>query len=518
MAVLGAPAATAADSTPITLYAFAGQGDGAHPWGGLTPGGDGKLYGTTVAYADSTAPEGARPGTFFSIGLDGSFQSIHPFTVDTEGVGSTSSLRLGSDGSFYGTSNTGCAVPEAGCVVRISRAGVVTVLHNFEAGGPRQAESQLLQASDGNFYGTTNYGGSDDVGTIFRLTPAGDFHVLHSMDANIEGAYPSGSLIELEDGDFYGTTEDQGSGGRGSVFRVTPEGSVTVVHAFAGPTRDGGTDGSGPVGGLTAGADGALYGVTWGGGNYGGLGGGTLYRVSPAGEFAIVHVFDAASEYNYPYAALVSASDGKLYGTALNAPVNTPAAASIFSFDPASRTVETLHLFTQAADGRQPYAEMVQASDGKLYGTTYAGGASGLGTVFRLDIGAAAVIAPAVSLTVSPQSVVAGSDTPVTLSWSSTNASACMAGGGWSGAKNPSGSESLLPPSQAGDVEYTLTCSGPGGSTVASAALAVAASPDDPQGEPSTGGGALDPNVLLALAATVFLRRRPIACRASFRA
>lgn len=511
----GAAAHAAVDTRPITLHAFTGQGDGAHPWGGLARAADGRLYGTTVAHADSSVPGGARPGTFFAISADGTLETLHTFAVDTEGVGSLSSLRLGTDGNFYGTSYSGCAVPQAGCIVRITRSGAVTVLHDFEAGGPRQPEGRLLQASDGNFYGTTNYGGSDDVGTLFRLTPSGGFTVLHSMDGDSEGAYPSGSLVEADDGSFYGTTEDRGSGGRGTVFRVTRDGTLSVVHAFSGPTQAGGSDGAGPVGGLVQGADGAFYGVTWGGGRYGGLGSGTLYRLGRTGDFTIVHVFDAATEYHYPYAGLAAASDGQLYGTTLNAPVGTPAAAAIFRFDPASQTVETLHLFTAATDGRQPYAEMVQAADGQLYGTTYGGGAPGLGTVFRFDIGAPAVVAPVASLSASPQSVIAGSGTRVTLSWSSTGATACIAGGGWSGSKATGGSEQVTPPDQAGDVEYTLGCSGDGGSTTASAVVSVTPAgtpPPDPgtggNGSPDSGGGSVDPLLLLAAAGALLARRR----------
>lgn len=467
----------AIDQSVITIHSFPGGSGGGTVWGGLRAGGDGKLYGTTEANSED------NPGTFFSVTPGGLVSTLHVFS-QLEGNGSLSSLALGADGNFYGTSYSGCLNPADGCIVRISKAGVVTVLHNFDDSGPHRPYAGLLQASDGNFYGTTNYGGTDDVGTIFKLSAAGTVTLLHSLAKATEGSYPSGTLIEGGDGSLYGITQVDGAAKHGSVFKIGKDGAFTVLHSLGGSK-----DSSGAAWGLVKGADGKFYGVTWGGGAYGG---GTIFTVDESDNFTIVHSFNPASEYYYPYAALTLASDGKLYGTTLDAPVGLPPANAIFRFDPASGAVETLHLFTAAGDGSRPYAEMIQGDDGLLYGTTYAGGDYGLGTVFRFDIGAAG----------------GGSSSSSSGGTSSSGSSSSGGSSGSSSGSSSSSSGSGSSSSGSGSSSSGSSGSGPGGSSSSSSGGNNNGGSSGSSGTSSSGGGAASPGLLAGLFAALLWRRR----------
>jgi uncharacterized repeat protein (TIGR03803 family) len=490
------------DQSVITIHSFPGGNGGSTVWGGLRSGGDGKLYGTTEANSED------NPGTFFSVSQGGTVSTLHVFTP-LEGNGSLSSLALGADGNFYGTSYSGCLNPADGCIVRISKAGTVSVLHNFDDSGPHRPYAGLFQASDGNFYGTTNYGGTDDVGTVFEMNTDGTVTLLHSLAKATEGSYPSGTLIEGGDGSLYGVTQVDGVGQHGSVFKISKAGVFTVVHSLGGSK-----DSSGAAWGLVKGADGKLYGVTWGGGTYGG---GTVFTVDENDTFTIVHSFDPSSEYYYPYAALTLASDGKLYGTTLDAPVGSPPANAIFRFDPASGAVETLHLFTAVGDGSRPYSEMIQGDDGLLYGTTYAGGDYGLGTVFRFDIGAMSggSSSSSSSSSSSGSSSSGGSSGSSSGSGSGGGISSGSSGSGTSGSSSSSSSSgfSSSGSSSSGGSSGSSSGSSSGGS-ISSGSSGGAPSSGSSGGSSGTGnggsdggGGAASPGLLAVLFVALLFRR-----------
>jgi uncharacterized repeat protein (TIGR03803 family) len=141
-------------------------------------------------------------------------------------------------------------------------AQVQSVLYSFTGGTDGQyPQAGLIQGADGNFYGTTSSGGTNNVGTVFKLTPAGAVTVLYSFSGGTDGANPQAGLIQGADGNFYGTTEDGGTNNYGTVFKITPAGAETVLYLFSGAT-----DGANPLAGLIQGADGNFYGTAVQGG------------------------------------------------------------------------------------------------------------------------------------------------------------------------------------------------------------------------------------------------------------
>jgi uncharacterized repeat protein (TIGR03803 family) len=248
-------------------------------------------------------------------------------------------------------------------------AGALSILHSF-AGEPlegRQPQPQLVRGSDGNFYGTTYYGGAANNGTIFKVDSSGNLTTLHSFaGVPADGAHPFSPLIQASDGNFYGTTFLGGSGNLGTVFKMDPAGSVTIIHSFAS------TDGSYVFAGLLQGKDGNLYGATYIGGT---SDKGTIFKMDFAGNLTTLHSFNGADGW-YPYGTLIQATDGNFYGTTL--------------LD-GSGMFTLLHSFN-GLEGSKPEAGVFQASDGYLYGTTpeggpaYTGTVPGNGTVFKMNL------------------------------------------------------------------------------------------------------------------------------------
>jgi len=179
-------------------------------------------------------------------------------------------------------------------------------------------ESALIQASDGNFYGVTPTGGSVGGGTAFKMTPSGSVTILHDfLNNSTEGLSPRGGLVRAMDGNFYGVTNGGGTGAPsiyGTVFRMTPSGTVTILHWF----DDGSVanDGRHPAAALVQAADGNFYGTTSQGGS---LNNGTVFAMTPTGSVTIMHSFDGrgSDDVGGPYSTVVQSSDGYLYGTTL---------------------------------------------------------------------------------------------------------------------------------------------------------------------------------------------------------
>jgi uncharacterized repeat protein (TIGR03803 family) len=170
----------------------------------------------------------------------------------------------GFDGNFYGTSTEG-GVYGWGSLFKITPEGQLTTLHSFNLTDGADPYGSLVQANDGNFYGTTHGGGvgSDASGTIFKITPEGELTTLHTFIGS-DGATPLASLVQATDGNFYGTTSEGGASGAGTIFEIAPGGTLTTLHSFC--TRGGCPDGSHPSGGLLQATDGSLYGATTSGG------------------------------------------------------------------------------------------------------------------------------------------------------------------------------------------------------------------------------------------------------------
>jgi uncharacterized repeat protein (TIGR03803 family) len=302
----------------------------------------------------------------------------------------------------------GCAMSQRGwwrraCVVSlvcvatasIAPSAQLSTLVDFDGtNGANPYRSSLVQGLDGNLYGTTFYGGKSNVGTVFKMTPSGTLTTLplHSFDGT-DGAYPLSGLALGTDGDFYGTTYGGGAYGLGTVFKITASGMLTTLHSFAG------NDGDYPQEWLVQGTDGKFYGTTYQGGvyNYG-----TVYTITPGGVFNLLHAF-ARTDGAYPKGP-VQGTDGNFYGTTYEG--GAKGIGTVFKIT-SSGVLSTLHSF-DGTDGDYPLAPVVQGTDGKFYGTTQYGGASNYGTVYRITSGGAlstftASTTPLTAATLPPQ-------------------------------------------------------------------------------------------------------------------
>lgn len=360
----GSGASQSSGGPIVQLHSF-GCVDGTNPSGALTQGADGNFYGTTERGGS------LDQGTIFKITPAGVLTTLHTFGGSAgDGTFPLAKLTLGSDGAFYGTTYTG-GVNDQGTVFRLSPAGALTILHSFNVSDGQGVEGDLLQGTDGNFYGLTTYGGSADGGTIFKISPTGVFEVLYSLGSGSgDGTHPAyGGLRQASNGNLYGTTQQGGAYGLGTVFTVTQSGSYTTLYSFGQP----GTFGNSPTTALTLGADGNFYGTTTG----------TIFKITPAGVLTTVFDFSVDTSYgaaSNPSAALLLASDGNFYGTTIYGGKN--GRGTVFRFKPTGE----LNVFASfdGENGDQPH-ELIQGTDGSLYGTSTLGGASSHGTIFKLS-------------------------------------------------------------------------------------------------------------------------------------
>jgi uncharacterized repeat protein (TIGR03803 family) len=405
-----------------SLYAFTNGNDGAEPEAGLVLGSDGSFYGTTRAGANYY-------GTVFKISPSGSLTSLYAFTDSDDGADPEAGLLLGKDGNFYGTT-TFFGDEGSGTVFKVSPSGSLTTLYFFSDYG-EVPEAALVQGSDSNFYGTTTFG-VNGYGTVFKISASGAFASLYSFTNGDDGAYPEAALVQGGDGNFYGTTSGDSTGSGpsiyGTVFKINVGGALTNLYLFSS-----GNDGNNPEGGLVQGSDGNFYGTTfstaanatqgtvfelsdsgaftilqsltasgvdgvginrlvqggdgnfygttYGGGAYGGFGYGTVFKISANGALTSLYSFTGGNDGAFPRAALVQGSDGYFYGTTYDG--GTSSNGTVFKISNTG-ALTSLYSFTDGNDGANPKAALVQGSDGYFYGTT-SDGASGYGTVFKIS-------------------------------------------------------------------------------------------------------------------------------------
>jgi uncharacterized repeat protein (TIGR03803 family) len=267
-------------------------------------------------------------------------------------------------------------------------AVVFTTLHFFTGTNDgAQPVAGLVQGSDGYFYGTTSSGGTNGLGTVFKISAAEGYTSLYSFSGTNDGANPLAALVQGSNGYFYGTTENGGRHGDGTVFQISTNGALATLYSFTG-----GNDGAWPYGGLVQGSDGYFYGTTDGGGTtnlnvYGSYGYGTVFKINTNGVLASLYTFGNVYEDGAnSQAGLVQGSDGYFYGTtSLGGMTNFGGSGTVFQIS-TNGALATLYSFTGGNDGAWPYGGLVQGSDGYLYGTTEGGGEGGSGTVFRLTI------------------------------------------------------------------------------------------------------------------------------------
>jgi uncharacterized repeat protein (TIGR03803 family) len=365
-----------------TLHSFDNT-DGAFPDAPPVQASDGNFYGTTQNGGNTACALGC--GTVFKLTPNG---KLTTFSFDgTNGSDPYAGLVQAANGDFYGTTSSGgtdngngnCPT-NCGTVFKITPGGKLTTLYNFNYTDGSGPLGSLLLATNGNYYGTTQGGGSTGAGTVFKITPSGTLTTLHTFTNGEDGGLPIGRLIQATDGNLYGTAWTGGTSNYGTVFKMTPSGTLTTLHSFAS------TDGALPFAGLVQATDGDFYGTTEEGGtsSYG-----TVFKITPKGKLTTLHSFSGGTDGDTPISPLVQATDGNFYGTA-SYDGKYPNFGTVFKITPSGK-LTTLHNF-DSTDGSYPYAGLVQATNGKFYGATFAGGSSSAcqfacGTVFSLSVG-----------------------------------------------------------------------------------------------------------------------------------
>jgi uncharacterized repeat protein (TIGR03803 family) len=309
------------------------------------------------------------------------FTSLVEFN-QTNGANPEGTLVEGIDGNFYGTTQFGGA-NGLGAVYQVTPQGALTTLYSFcnvsACTDGMQPFAGLRLGFDQNFYGTT-------IHTVYRITTAGQLATLYTFCSQpncADGDVAYATLVQAPGGDFYGTTYEGGAktlmcqSGCGTVFKITPLGALTSIYTFHGK------DGQGPIAGLVQGSDGNFYGTTSGGGTHGF---GTVFKITPEGALTLLHSFGGA-DGAAPDARLLQASDGSFYGTTVSGG-GANGDGAIFKITAAGKF--TLLRTFNYANGAALYDSLVQASDGNFYGTTYTGGTApnpcpgACGTIFRL--------------------------------------------------------------------------------------------------------------------------------------
>ncbi len=322
---LGAQTTRIASPVFTTLYNFNMSG-GNEPAGGLVQGTDGRLYGAT--------DEGGanRYGTVFQASGGGMKMTFRNFR-NGSGHNIRSPLVQGTDGNLYGAGLYGgpskgrCGTFGCGTIFKITPKGVLTPLYSFcqqtnctDGFSPRG----IVEGTDGNFYGTAAEGGAHYDGTVFEITPKGALTTLYTFGTQTgcqDGCFPVAGLVQATDGNFYGTTYSGGSanctGGCGTIFQITPTGSLTIIYNFCEQASC--LDGELPDGAMVQGTDGNFYGTTASGGHneaqcFDGEGCGTVFKVTPSGTLTTLHAFQNTDGAN-PFGSLVQSTDGNFYGT-----------------------------------------------------------------------------------------------------------------------------------------------------------------------------------------------------------
>jgi uncharacterized repeat protein (TIGR03803 family) len=398
VAVLNLTGVATAGVALETLYSFNTNSSlGCLPFGGLIQANNGSFYGTACGGGSHGF------GTVFRMDTNGVVSLVYAFQNGSDGSYPYAALVQGTNGLLYGTAVGGGSTGD-GTVFRMSTNGTATVGWSLNSASSGSVPyGGLVQGRDGNFYGTTHQGGAAGYGapfwgygTVFRLTASGSLTAIHSF-SGAEGTYPSSTLMQATDGNLYGTAQYGGAngggygaffGGWGTIFKITPTGILTPLFSFAN------TNGAVPFAGLVQDSDGAFYGTTAAGGTYGA---GTVFKLAADGTFTSLYSFTGGNDGNncpggllWPSSLIYSpcsgglllASDGNLYGATAGGGLY--GLGTVFRISPEG-ALTTLVQF-DGYQGANPYCTLIQGTDGRLYGTTQNGGAKGWGAIFRLSI------------------------------------------------------------------------------------------------------------------------------------
>ncbi|MGA8099705.1 MAG: choice-of-anchor tandem repeat GloVer-containing protein [Candidatus Cybelea sp.] len=375
---LGPPGTRKATLTETVLYSFQGGTDGISPYYGSLIYRGGELYGTTSAGGH------AGRGTAFKITPAGAYTEIYAFAYDgwTPEAGLTS--RSNSGQNLFTTTNRNGA-NNYGTVVKITTAGKGKLLYSFAGGNDGASPIGGLTNVGGTLYGTTTAGGGtgcggNGCGTVFSITASGTESVLYSFVGGSDGANPYAELTNVH-GTLYGTTFAGGADNTGTIFKITTTGAYSQLYSFAG-----GGDGSNPRGALLR-VGSTLYGTTVNGGTgCSGSGGcGTVFKITTSGAYGQLYSFRAVGgDGSNPTGGLLLVGRA-LYGTTAYAGASNN--GTVFKIT-TSGTETVLYRFAGGSDGANPLAGLTNVN-GTLYGTTSdggtgCGGSGGCGTVYSL--------------------------------------------------------------------------------------------------------------------------------------
>jgi uncharacterized repeat protein (TIGR03803 family) len=356
------------------LYSFQNTTDGSNAQAGLFL--NGAIYGTTYVGGESTCV----CGTIFQFS-NGTLTTLYTF-AGTNGANPAGSLIADTKGNLYGTTSQGGS-GSAGAVFELSPpatqggAWTETVLYSFTGGADGgHPYAGLIQDSAGNFYGTTNSGGASNYGTVFKLSTTGSETVLHSFSGSPDGAYPYAALIWDSAGNLYGTTYSGGAFNAGTVFKLSTAGVETLLHSLNGTT-----DGANSSSTLTMDSAGNLYGAA----NQGGSDQeGTIFKLSSAGHFSLLHTFSSRAHGANPAAGMLLGSNGILYGTTTEGG-DSDDDGTIFELT-TTGTFTLLHTFASGHFGNYPYTGLISDPSGNLYGATESGGTSQRGLIYEIAV------------------------------------------------------------------------------------------------------------------------------------
>jgi uncharacterized repeat protein (TIGR03803 family) len=477
---------------------------------------DGNLY-----FATSAGGKGF--GGVGKLAPDGTVTSVYAFNDGAEGLSAFGGLVQGRDGHLYGTTYFGGA-NSTGTVFRVTLAGAFTKLHEFGEGDqskePKFPYTGLVQGigSDDALYGTTRLGGTNNKGTIYRVTLNGDFSVIYNFGGS-DGEEPQGRLVAGADGSLYGTTVLGGSGNRGVIYRITPAGAYTRLYSFPSLSSFDefgaaiNSTGANPRAGLVraAGAGETFYGTAYQGGDHGN---GTVFRAVVNGDSATVttvHSFGGwPFDGGFPLSAPVLGPDGNLYGTTLQGGYNVIGA--VWKVTPAG-AAEMLHsAYGGGEDGSQLYASVAFDAQGNLLGISNTDDVGGAGVIFKVEQATAGVLP--VNLDISASEVVVNAK--ATITWNAPGAVTCDKFGSWNEAVVEEDPLSVTPTSGSLQVDpaiglytYGLACADATGIVHnAYVALLVTAPPQQTvDGGQIVGGGGSISLLLLALFAALLIRK-----------
>jgi uncharacterized repeat protein (TIGR03803 family) len=372
--VVPALAALAQAGTFTTLYNFTGGTDGGQPNAAVIQDEFGNLYGTTSWGGDlSCGSYNSGCGVVYKLDTAGNETVLHSFSK-TDGQNPFAPVIRDSDGNLYGTTDVGGS-SSYGTVFKLDTAGNETVLHSF-AGGTSDGcyPSGVIMDGAGSLYGTASECGTSNDGTVFKIDTAGNETILHNFTGS-DGRGPNGGHLILDKaGNLYGVAGSGGPSGYGVLYKLSKEGTLTLLHSFANSYSDG----CYPVGTVAKDKAGNFYGTTWECGSHRD---GVVWRVSKTGAETDLHNFDGSKEGCWPTAGVVRDSQGNLYGNTSECGIaNT---GTVWELSPKGK-LTLLHSFLQI-DGADPSGELLRTAKGTLYGATSHGGSYGGGTVWKYE-------------------------------------------------------------------------------------------------------------------------------------